>query len=164
MNIFKTLSGLLLVMALLLSGCEKSTWEKQEKKQIDEFIKALGDTTYVLYPSGLYYIELIPGTGRSPVDYDTVYFKYKAKFVDYVTWDTNDPVTEPYKHVMGTDIGPVVAGVEEGLRYMREGGKAELLTPSKLAYGFEGIWQYVPGFTPIVWEIELDNVKAGPGK
>jgi FKBP-type peptidyl-prolyl cis-trans isomerase len=112
----------------------------------------------------LYYIELIPGTGRSPVDYDTVYFKYKAKFVDYVTWDTNDPVTEPYKHVMGTDIGPVVAGVEEGLRYMREGGKAELLTPSKLAYGFEGIWQYVPGFTPIVWEIELDNVKAGPGK
>jgi FKBP-type peptidyl-prolyl cis-trans isomerase len=65
---------------------------------------------------------------------------------------------------MGTDEGRVVAGVDEGLRYMRDGGKAKLLTPSSLAYGFEGIWQIVPGYTPLLWIIDIDSVKAGPGK
>ena len=79
-------------------------------------------------------------------------------------WDTNDPVNVPYKHVMGTDVGLVIKGVDEGLRYMKAGGKARLLTPSNLAYGFEGIWQIVPGYTPLLWDIQLDSVKAGPGK
>jgi FKBP-type peptidyl-prolyl cis-trans isomerase len=162
MNIFKTLCGVILMMAFLLSGCEKSTWERQEQRQIDDFIKALGDTTYVLYPSGLYYIEIEAGTGRTPIDLDTVYFKYKAKFLDYVTFDKS--IDAPYRHVMGTTDGRVVEGVDEGLRYMRDGGKAELLTPSKLAFGFEGIWQIVPGYTPVLWQIEIDSVKAGPGK
>jgi FKBP-type peptidyl-prolyl cis-trans isomerase len=154
----------MVLLMLILTGCPKSTWEEQERKMIDDYIKSLGDTTYVLYPSGLYYIELIPGTGRSPVDYDTVYFKYEAKFLDHVTFDTNDPVSVPYKHVMGTQVGKVVAGVDEGLRYMKEGGKSKFLTPSSLAYGFEGLWQIVPGYTPLLWVIELDSVKAGPGK
>jgi FKBP-type peptidyl-prolyl cis-trans isomerase len=65
---------------------------------------------------------------------------------------------------MGTDYGKVITGVDEGLRYMKAGGKARLLTPSSIAYGFEGIWQIVPGYTPILWDIELDSVKAGAVK
>jgi len=157
---------LLVGIIVLVTGCEKSTWEKQEKKQIEDYIKKLDETdsTYILTPSGLYYIELKAGTGRTPVDYDTVYFKYKARFLDYVIWDTNDPVNTPYKHVMGTEVGKVQKGVDEGLRYMKSGGKSRLLTPSSLAYGFEGIWNIVPGYTPLLWDIQLDSVKAGPGK
>lgn len=160
------INGLVFLFLIInLSGCNDiGTWERQELEQIDDYIKSLGDTTYVLYPSGLYYIELTQGAGRSPVDYDTVYFKYEAKFLDNVTWDTNNPVSVPYKHVMGTDVGPVITGIDEGLRYMKDGGKAKLLTPSKLAYGHEGIWQYVPGYTPLLWVIDIDSVKAGPGK
>jgi FKBP-type peptidyl-prolyl cis-trans isomerase len=156
--------SLFLTLILLTTGCEKGTWEKQERQQINNYIKSLGDTVFTLTPSGLYYIELLAGTGRSPVDYDTVYFKYIAKFLNHLTFDTNDPVTVPYKHVMGTEVGPVVKGIDEGLRYMKGGGKAKLLTPSNLAFGFEGIWQVVPGFTPILWIIELDSIKAGPGR
>jgi len=157
---------LLLGIIILVMGCEKSTWEKQEKREIEDYIKKLDatDSTYVLYPSGLYYIELKAGTGRTPVTHDTVYFKYKARFLDYVIWDTNDPINTPYKHVMGTEVGKVPTGVDEGLRYMKAGGKSRLLTPSSLAYGFEGIWQIVPGYTPLSWDIQLDSVKAGPGK
>ena len=160
------ISGFLLFILIIhLSGCNKvGTWEKQERTQIDDYIKSLGDTVYVLYPSGLYYIELTAGSGRVPIDYDTVYFKYEAKFLDHVTFDTNDPKSVPYKHVMGTDVGRVISGVDEGLRYMRDGGKAKLLTPSSLAYGFEGLWQIVPGYTPLLWVIDIDSVKAGPGK
>ncbi len=165
MNYIKTPVIFFLLLMICFSGCSKTgTWEKQEQKQIDDYIKSLGDTTFVLYPSGLYYINLINGTGRSPEDLDTVYFKYESKFLDHVTWDTNDPVTVPYKHVMGTNNGPVIIGVDEGLRYMKDGGKAKLLTPSKLAFGFEGVWQIIPGYTPLLWIIEIDSVKAGPGK
>lgn len=166
MNKIKLPVLLALGIAFLVSGCEKSTWEQQERRQIDDYIKALNaaDTTYVLYPSGLYYIELKAGTGRTPVDNDTVYFKYKARFLDYVIWNTNVPVSTPYMHVMGTEVGRVIAGVDEGLRYMKAGGKARLLTPSSLAYGFEGIWQIVPGYTPLLWDIQLDSVKAGAVK
>jgi len=164
MNRFN-ISVLLFISVVISTGCrEIGTWEKQERQQINDYIKSLGDTVYVLHPSGLYYIELIAGTGRTPVDYDTVYFKYEAKFLDYVTWDTNEPVSVPYGHVMGTDVGPVIAGIDEGLRYMRDGGKAKLVTPSSLAYGFEGLWQLVPGYTPLLWVIKIDSVIPGAGK
>jgi FKBP-type peptidyl-prolyl cis-trans isomerase len=153
-----------LLIEIFATSCEKATWEQQEKKQISDFIKSVGDSAYTLYPSGLYYLELKAGTGRAPVDNDTAYFKYKARFLDYIIFNTNIPVTKPYMHVMGTEVGPVISGVDEGLRYMKAGGNSRLLTPSKLAYGFEGIWQIVPGYTPLLWDIELDSVKAGPAK
>lgn len=160
----RILALFILVLAICSSGCKEiGTWEEQEQKQIDDYIKSLGDTVYILYPSGLYFISLTEGTGRTPADLDTVYFKYEAKFLDHITWNTNDPASIPYKHVMGTNTGPVIAGVDEGIRYMRDGGKAKLLTPSSLAYGHEGIWQTIPGYTPLLWIIDIDSVKAGPG-
>ena len=160
---------LFIFLMIFATSCQKNKWAEWERKLIDDYIKSLGDTTYVLYPSGLYYIELIPGTGPYPVENDTVYFKYKATFTDYVEFDRNDPYTVPYKYIIGTfgtvEISKdVVAGVDEGLRYMKEGGTSRLLTPSSLAWGFEGIPGIVAGYTPIVWTIELDSVKAGPGK
>jgi FKBP-type peptidyl-prolyl cis-trans isomerase len=155
--------SLLIVMTILATSCETNRWAEHEQKMIDDYIKTLGDTTYVLYPSGLYYIELIPGTGAYPTDLDTVFFKYKAAFTDYVQFDTNDPYTTPYKYIMGK-LDDVVAGVDEGLRYMKEGGTSRFLTPSSLAWGFEGLHEIVAGYTPILWTIELDSIKPYSGK
>jgi FKBP-type peptidyl-prolyl cis-trans isomerase len=132
------------MIALLATGCETNRWEEHERKLIDDYIKSIEDTVYVLYPSGLYYIELIPGTGSYPVDLDTVYFKYKAAFTNYVQFDSNDPYTKPYKYVIGK-YDDVILGVDEGLRYMKVGGTSRLLTPSSLAWGFEGIPGIVAG-------------------
>jgi len=153
----------LFMLALLLTGCEINKWAEHERKMIDEYVKSLGDTVYTLTPSGLYYIELRSGTGRSPIDLDTVYFKYIATFLNYVEFDRNDPYTTPYKYVIGT-FDDVRLGIDEGLRYMKAGGKSRFLTPSSLAWGFEGIPGIVAGYTPILWTIDLDSVKAGPGK
>jgi FKBP-type peptidyl-prolyl cis-trans isomerase len=155
--------SLLLMIALLATSCETNRWEEHERQLINDYIKSLKDTLYVLNPSGLYYIELIPGTGSYPVDLDTVYFKYKAAFTDYVQFDCNDPYTTPYKYVIG-GLDQIVSGVDEGLRYMKVGGTSRLLTPSSLAWGFEGIPGYVAGYTPILWTLKLDSIKAGPGK
>jgi len=162
MNQIKTV--LLLVIVILATGCETNKWEEHERKLINDYVKSLEDTLYVLYPSGLYYIELTPGTGSVPVEKDTVYFKYKAAFTDYVQFDRNKPYTTPVEYVVGSFAGMSVKGVDEGLRYLKEGGTSRLLTPSSLAYGFEGLWNIVPGYTPIVWTIELDSLKRGPVK
>lgn len=152
--------GLAFVTGLILTSCETNKWEAHEQKLIDNYIKALGDTTYVQYPSGLYVIELIPGTGNYPVNGDTVYFKYKAAFTDYVQFDSNDPYSVPYKYIVGS-FEYVEKGVDEGLHYIREGGTSRLLTPSKLAFGFEGIWNIVPGYTPVLWTIKLESINPG---
>ncbi|MCX6333438.1 MAG: FKBP-type peptidyl-prolyl cis-trans isomerase [Bacteroidia bacterium] len=155
--------SLLIMFTLIATGCETNKWQEHENRLINNYLISLEDTVYVHYSSGLYYIELIPGTGRSPVDLDTVYFKYKAAFTDYVQFDKNIPYSTPYKHVMGT-FEDVQIGVDEGLRYMKEGGTSRLLTPSSLAFGFEGIHGIVAGYTPILWTIKLDSIKRGTGR
>ena len=160
---FKILSLLFLIFNVITTGCETdNAQEKYERQQISDFIKALGDTTYVLYPSGLYYYEIVAGTGISPVDGDTAYIKYHTMFLDYVWFDFNKPPSVPYKWVVGIDAYP--KGINEGLKLMRAGGKAKLLIPSSLAYGFVGLPNTVPGSTPVLCYIELVSVKTGPGK
>jgi len=149
----------LLVIAIMVAGCETNKWAEHEQKLIDEYVKNLGDTAYVLYPSGLYYIELEPGSGPLPVNGDTVYFKYKAAFTDYVQFSTNTPYATPVRYVLGSLVGMNLKGVDEGLHYMRAGGRSRFLTPSSLAYGFEGYWNIVAGYTPIIWTIELESIK-----
>jgi FKBP-type peptidyl-prolyl cis-trans isomerase len=149
-----------LLIVILFQGCmDNETWEVEEQQQIQDYLKSLGDTVAVLKPSGLYYIEIITGTGEYPEDNDTVYFKYKGRFLSHWIFETNDPITVPFEYEIGS--GGVIAGVDEGLRYMKAGGKAKILTPSKLAFGFDGVWQLIPGYTPLLWDLELDSIKRG---
>jgi len=46
---------------------------------------------------------------------------------------------------------------------MDEGGKATLLIPSKLAYGTSGYYT-IPGYTPLLYDVQLVKVIPGPGK
>ena len=152
-----------LVIITLSTGCLKDEmWEKNERQEISDFLKNVPDTIVSLKPSGLYYIELVTGTGRSPVDNDTAYFKYSGRFLNGVAFDSVSTVLNPLAYFMGSNS--IVSGVDEGLRYMKEGGKALLLTPSSLAYGRKGIFGVIPGYTPLIWEIALDSITIGAGK
>jgi FKBP-type peptidyl-prolyl cis-trans isomerase len=83
-NLIKFQSGLALIV-LIIAGCNSTgTWKKQERDQIQSYIKSLGDTAYTLKPSGLYYIELQEGTGISPVEKDTITFWYKGMFLNKI--------------------------------------------------------------------------------
>lgn len=150
-------------MAFLITAClSDDTWKKNEQKQISDFLKTVPDSVVSLKPSGLYYIELKAGVGRSPVVNDIAYFKYVGRFLDGVAFDSVSTASAPYEYVMGSFT--IVAGVDEGLKYMKAGGKALLLTPSDIAYGRQGIFNVIPGYTPLLWEIELDSVKGGTSR
>jgi FKBP-type peptidyl-prolyl cis-trans isomerase len=153
---------------IILYSCSdnKAKWEAYEQKLITEYIKTIGDTIYSLKPSGLYYIELTEGTGASPVENDSVFFKYKAMFLDFVVFNKTIPYNKPTRAKIGSNDQKtsLLTGVDEGLRYMKVGGTAKLVIPSKLAYGIYGIPNVIPANTPIQMFLELDSVKTSTGK
>ena len=161
MNRIKLLLGLGLVL-LLVAGCDSAAkWRKQERADIQRYIQSLGDTAYVLTPSGLYYIELLAGTGRAPIAKDTISFRFTVLSTYRYFFGSNLDEVTPYEVIVGEY--QLIDGLDEGVRLMKKGGKARFLIPSNLAYGGIG-YRNIPGFTPLLWEVELVSVKAGPGK
>jgi FKBP-type peptidyl-prolyl cis-trans isomerase len=163
MNKTKLLMGLGLII-LFVSGCNPAAqWKEQERALIQDYVISLGDTAYVLKPSGLYYIELRAGTGASPVTKDTVTFRFTGMFLDRAVFVTNVYETSPWVAVIGAYN--LFTGLDEGIRYMKEGGKARLLIPSNLAFGSSGSDNgIISGYTPLLYEIDLVKVIPGPAK
>ena len=156
-NILKV--SLLIFIITGHSSCfkEKAS-EENEAKIINNFLKERGIETEPT-ESGLYYIELMEGTGIQPVAGDTVEIYYIGYFLSGGVFAYNMD-GDPYRFALGR--GEVIAGLDEGISYMREGGEAMLVVPSSLAYGSTGNYQMgISGYTPLGFEIILDNVIPG---
>jgi FKBP-type peptidyl-prolyl cis-trans isomerase len=150
-----------LVAAIIVTGCNPvKKYEKQEQDLINHYILTLGDTVYSLKPSGLYYIEIEEGTGRMPIDKDTVSIRFTIKPLNGELLDSNMDADEPFVFVVG-NVG-VLLGLNEGVHYMKNGGKARLVIPSWLGYGTEGWYPYISGYTPLLMTLELVDVREGP--
>jgi len=155
--------------AAILGSCDISKkYEREEEILIQNYLQSVGDTVYTRTPSGLYYYIISEGSGTNPVNGDTVSIWYKAKFLSGQLFDSNFEQTDPYFFIIGSNT--VIKGIDEGVRLIKNGGKIKLITPSSLAYGASGLYGYnaygyyqviVPGYTPFVWEIEIDNIWTG---
>jgi FKBP-type peptidyl-prolyl cis-trans isomerase FkpA len=154
----RTLMMLLGLTILLVTGCDpEKKWEQQEQAEIQGYLNSIGDTVYTLKPSGLYYLDLNVGTGISPVKEDTVSIKYKGTYTTGEVFGSNYPDTTTLRWIVGS--GAILPGLDEGVTYMKEGGKAKMLLPSSLAYGPTGYYA-IPGYTPLLFEVIL--VKVAP--
>lgn len=105
--------------------------------------------------SGLYFIPKKSGKGKKAVAGQKVAVHYTGRFIDGTEFDSSIG-KKPIEFVLGQ--GQMIPGWEEGIAMMKEGGKAVLLIPSKLAYGDAGR-DPIPPFSPLVFEVEL--VKVG---
>jgi hypothetical protein len=127
-----------------------------ENELIQKYITDNPSVPFQLKASGLYYSDLIIGLGAAPVTHDLAYIKYTGKFLNGIVIDTNvgrnDTLISPVNE------GYLIPGFEEGITYMRVGGKAQFLVPSKLAYGSAGYYT-IPGYTPILYEVDLVKLK-----
>ncbi len=129
--------------------------EEEEMKALDTFLKQ-SNITEQPTPSGLYFIEKQKGNGKFPTDTSTVVIHYLASFLGGEIFEDTYSTNNPFEFQLGKNL--VIAGLEEGIKKMSEGGIAMLIIPSKLAYGPQQ-YKIIPPYTTLVFEVELVKVK-----
>lgn len=106
--------------------------------------------------SGLQYKVIQEGTGKSPGPLDQVTVQYRGRLVDGTEFDSSYKKGKPATF----RLNGVIKGWSEGLQLMKEGGKAELYIPQKLAYGDRGPL----GHRALIFEVELLSVGEPPAE
>ncbi len=105
--------------------------------------------------SGLYFVSEKEGTGPKPKKGDLITVHYTGAFIDGRPFDSSYQRGKPFEFRLG--VGEVIEGWDEGIAMMKEGGKARLVIPSKLAYG-KNTFNVIPPYSTLVFEIELLKV------
>jgi len=111
--------------------------------------------------SGLYLLDEVVGTGEEALQNATVTVHYTGWLHDGFRFDSShDPGRTPF------EFGPlgsanVIAGWNEGVQGMREGGHRLLVIPSHLAYGPGGRAPSIPGYATLIFRVELLSAGAG---
>ncbi len=131
-----------------------------EKEIIEKYIAMYADSTHLEVKemeSGLFYIEITEGTGdKFPEEDDYVSVYYKGTLTDGRVFDSN--IGGPsFDFTIGA--GRTIMGFEEGIRLMKTEGKSRLVVPSSLGYGAVGSGDLIPGFTPLVFDVELTDIR-----
>lgn len=105
--------------------------------------------------SGLQYKITLEGKGKSPAATDTVLVHYEGRLLNGTVFDSsikrNEPISFP--------LNRVIPGWTEGLQLIKEGGKAILYIPSKLAYGSRGAGGAIGPDETLIFEVELLKVQ-----
>ncbi len=103
--------------------------------------------------SGLYYQELVVGTGEEAVTGDYVTVHYTGWLHDGTQFDSSVG-GEPVRF----NLFQVIAGWGEGVPGMKVGGKRKLVMPPHLGYGSSGFAGIIPSNATLVFDIELLGV------
>lgn len=128
------------------------------------------DAKVMTSPSGLQFVDVVAGTGKSPKKGDLCIVHYTAWLEDGTQVDTSkrsqprdprDPSKGekilPFGFRVGT--GQVIPGWDEGVSTMREGGKRMLFIPPLLGYGDKGLGGAIPPSAHLTFEVELLKIR-----
>jgi hypothetical protein len=122
-NLFLSIAPFVLTQVPLIAS---STDEPKTKSNLD--LPVFKTTS-----SGLKYLDIKLGSGLSVEFGNKVTFHYVGRLAGRQGKPFEDTYAdEPYRITLGKD--KIIAGLEEGLIGMKEGGKRRLLIPSSLGY------------------------------
>ncbi len=132
--------------------------QNEEQEKLNAYLSENNITTEPTQ-SGLYYIEETKGNGKQAEPGKKVKVHYTGTLLDGTKFDSSLDRGEPIEFVLG--VGQVIPGWDEGISYMKEGGKAKLIIPSHLAYGGRPTGP-IPAFSTLIFEVELVEVGDAP--
>ncbi|MDE2879555.1 FKBP-type peptidyl-prolyl cis-trans isomerase [Candidatus Palauibacter soopunensis] len=112
--------------------------------------------------SGLFIQVLQEGSGP-PAGYgDEMHVHYTLWLPNGSTVDSSHDRDEPLELVLGST--PLIDGWVEGVTGMRLGERRRLVLPYDLGYGEMGNAPRIPGYSPLVFEVELvEHIPTGEG-
>lgn len=134
---------------------EREEKGKEAKVAGEQFLKENAKNEGVVTrPSGLQYMVLKEGSGKSPKATDQVRCHYEGFLIDGTVFDSSVDRGEPA--VFG--LQQVIAGWTEGLQLMKEGAKYRFFIPYLLAYGPSGAGNSIPPYAALIFDVELLEV------
>jgi len=115
----------------------------------------------VTTPTGLRYRDDVVGTGDLAQSGKRVKVHYTGWLNDNdkpgIKFDSSKDRNSPFEFNLGAH--QVIAGWDEGVAGMRVGGKRTLLIPANLAYGERGVGHIIKPNSPLMFEVEMLEVK-----
>jgi FKBP-type peptidyl-prolyl cis-trans isomerase FkpA len=111
--------------------------------------------------TGLYYIVQKVGFGAKVATGDTVTVKYIGFFLSGIVFDSSLNTRDSTFTFVHKDINPkkrLIPGWEEGIEMLSKGSKAIMMIPSEKGYGTGG-YLTIPPYTPLLFQIEIINIK-----
>ena len=114
--------------------------------------------SYIVTETGLQYKDTIVGTGpeahgRSIATVHYTGWLQNADGSAGKKFDSSKDRDEPFTFPMGVNY--VIAGWDQGVRGMKEGGVRMLIIPPQLGYGVPGAGDVIPPNATLIFEIEL---------
>ena len=122
--------------------------EKKIKIMEEANKKLMKDAT--ITESGLGYKMIKEGTGVQASSGKTVSVHYTGKLTDGTKFDSSYDRNQPIEFVLGK--GRVIKGWDEGISYLKVGGKATFIIPANLAYGERGAGGVIPPNATLIFE------------
>lgn len=143
------------VYSILNSYSQKVLEQKADTKQKEFFDTIKTKTGIKTTASGLQYEVIKEGTGAKPTASDSVTVHYRGTLPDGTEFDASYERNE----LLTIMLGNVIPGWTEGVQLMNVGSKYKFYIPYQLGYGLRGAPPTIPGGSPLIFEIELLDVK-----
>lgn len=168
---------LLLSVAVILAGCDRCSKEKAASPSsattaLDASqpeattAPAAGDETAATNPaaataaadtSEFESTDVKVGKGAEATDGKKVTVHYTGTLQNGTKFDSSKDRGTPFSFTLGS--GMVIAGWDQGVKGMKEGGTRKLVIPPQLAYGDRAVGGVIPPNSTLVFEIELLKVE-----
>ena len=152
-NVERLIVLLLLLVAIAIPACT----QKESKTASEKKGEPAAAANTVKTPSGLAYVDLVPGSGASPVSGKQVKVHYTGWLENGTKFDSSVDRSEPFVFPIGA--GQVIPGWDEGVMTMKVGGKRKLIVPPQLGYGAAGAGGVIPPNATLIFEVELLDVQ-----
>lgn len=135
-------------IAEILAQTQKERGLKKEQR----LFNSLKDKPNVgMLPNGVWYIILKKGTGRLPLETDSLQLHIHARLTDSTllenTYLNNQPVLNTPNNFF--------PGLKESLLMMSAGSKWQLFIPSNQAFGEKGNQPRIPPNSPLIIDVEI---------
>lgn len=129
---------------------------RKNLEKANEFLKTNKDKEGIqTTKSGLQYLSLQAGKGKTPTLTSTVKVHYEGKLLSGKVFDSSIARGEPIEF----PVNGVIPGWTEALQRMKVGDKWKLFIPPGLAYGERGAGADIGPNELLVFEVELLDVK-----